>query len=81
MKYAIGDKVKIKDFSQLVKEYGTTPTGDVLIKDFYYKKDMKVYCGETHTVTDYYGGDLDVYELDTDRPCFFVAEALEATDK
>lgn len=74
MKYGIGQKVKIKDFSELVKEYGVEPNGSVIIGNCYFDRQMKVYCGEEYTIVSTFPGGY--YELDVkdDGYWYFTSE-------
>lgn len=49
MKYGVGQKVRIKDFSELADKYGIS-NGGVVIGDYFFEREQKVYCGEEYRV-------------------------------
>jgi len=51
MKYKVGDKVKIRSWDSMAKEYGTDCNGDIKIPHFF-NRDMKKYCGRVMTICD-----------------------------
>ncbi len=61
MKYKIGQRVKIRDFSAMANEFGVQENGNILVGNYYFTREMKVYCGEEYCITALYG---DGYELD-----------------
>ena len=55
MKYKIGDKVRVKTWERLIKEYGLKEDVDgeyILIKDkgAIFDEDMKKFCGKVVTI-------------------------------
>lgn len=51
MKYKVGDKVKVRSWDSMVKEFGVDRLGDIKLSDTYFVHDMKAYCGKTLTIT------------------------------
>ena len=47
--FKVGDKVKIKSWDKMVKEYGLNADGNILCK-YKFTVDMKYLCGETFTI-------------------------------
>lgn len=60
--FGIGQKVRVKDFSELAGKYGITD-GGIVIGDYMFEKAMKVYCGEEYRVLSHF--EDNTYELDT----------------
>lgn len=51
MRYKIGDKVRVRQWDDMAKEFGVD-NGNILINGFYFIKEMKQYCGKTYEVYD-----------------------------
>ena len=49
MKYKIGDKVRVRQWDEMKKEFGLDPWGDIKC-DHIFVKDMREYCGKVFTV-------------------------------
>lgn len=80
MKYGIGQKVRVKDFSELVKEFGVEPNGNIIIGNYYFDRQMKVYCGEEYRIKNTYAD--GTYELDLqDGGEWFFSEEMLETEK
>lgn len=52
MKYKVGDKVKVRSWGSLVKEFGTDRYGDIKVPGNWFLNKMKIYCGETLVITE-----------------------------
>ena len=50
MKYKVGDKVKVREWDDMVEEFGTDEDGDIDC-NLCFVKDMKEYCGKEMTVS------------------------------
>lgn len=79
MKFAIGDKVRVKDFSELAKKFPIYKGGIKIGNDYLFERAMKVYCGEIYIISDSVG---DLYELGTAdyENWAFHQEVLEKAD-
>ena len=60
MKYKIGDKVRVRQWNEMKKEFGLDPWGDIKC-DHVFTKDMREYCGRVFTVRNAFSR---VYHLD-----------------
>ena len=49
MKYKIGDKVRVRQWDEMEKEFGLDPWGDIKC-DRIFTRDMREYCGKVFTV-------------------------------
>lgn len=52
MRFKVGDKVRVKDFSVLCKEFGVSNFTQRVIGGITFVEDMKQYCGNVFTVKD-----------------------------
>ena len=77
MKYGIGQKVRVKDFSELAKKYGVQSNGDIYIGDYAFEREMKVYCGEEYYIANHYDGNLYELTLNDGGYWYFIDEVLE----
>ena len=75
MKFGVGQLVRVKDFGELAHKY-VVENGGVIIGDYFFEREMKIYCGETFRVKSCFDG---VYELFTedDSMWVFAGEVLE----
>lgn len=63
MRYKVGDKVKVREWDDMMVEFGTDEDGDIKCRLFFVA-DMKNYCGEDMTVS----GVSDVsYKMEEDH--------------
>ena len=60
MKYKIGDKVRVRQWDEMEKEFGLDPWGDIKC-DHIFVRDMREYCGKVFTVRNAFSR---VYHLD-----------------
>ena len=51
-RYKIGDKVRIRSYQELKKEFGSTPGGSIKTRLPIYKGPMSECCGKVVTITD-----------------------------
>lgn len=51
MRYKVGDKVRVRQWDDMVKEFGSDGE-DIHIDGYYFIKEMKQYCGKTYEVYD-----------------------------
>lgn len=49
MKYKVGDKVRVRQWDDMVKEFGYDGV-DIYIDNYYFVEEMKQYCGKTYEV-------------------------------
>lgn len=75
MKFGVGQLVRVKDFGELASKY-VVCDGGIVIGDYFFEREMKIYCGETFRVKSCFDG---VYELFTedDSMWVFAGEVLE----
>lgn len=50
MRYKVGDKVKVREWGNMVEQYGTDEDGDIDC-DLCFLTDMKKYCGKEMTIS------------------------------
>lgn len=50
MKYKVGDKVKVREWDDMVEEFGTDEDDDIDC-NLCFVKDMKEYCGKEMTIS------------------------------
>lgn len=76
MKFGVGQKVRVKDFCEMAHKY-VVENGGIIIGDYFFEREMKVYCGETFRVKSCFD---EVYELYTedDGMWVFAEETLES---
>ncbi len=60
MKYKIGDKVRVRQWDEMEKEFGLDPWGDIKC-DCIFTRDMREYCGKVFTIRNAFSR---VYHLD-----------------
>ena len=75
MKFGVGQLVRVKDFGELSRKY-QVENGGVIIGDYFFEREMKVYCGETFRVKSCFDGLYELY-TDDDSMWVFAAETLE----
>lgn len=66
MKYKVGDKVTIRSWDDMKKEYGTDSAGDIKVPCIF-NSEMKEYCGRKMTISEMrrsYLGDRYIYFLE-----------------
>lgn len=49
MKYKVGDKVRVRQWDDMAKEFGES-FGSIDIPHFYFPRSMEKYCGEVVTI-------------------------------
>ena len=75
MKYIVGDKVVVRDWDDMVAEYGQNEDGSVKTPEISFSTDMKQYCGKTFTIINVYPS-LRAYGFGVGTwPCVF-SEAM-----
>lgn len=75
MKFGVGQLVRVKDFGELANKY-VVENGGVIIGDYFFEREMKIYCGETFRVKSCFDGLYELY-TDDDSMWVFAAETLE----
>lgn len=66
MRYKVGDKVKVREWDDMIVEFGTDEDGDIKCRLFFIA-DMKKYCGKEMTVSRVSVG---YYTLEEDEEVF-----------
>ena len=71
MKFKVGDRVMVREWNDMVAEFGTDSWGNIETKDVNgsvmpFVIGMKHLCGRTATITAFTGGDLERINLDFD---------------
>lgn len=71
MKYKVGEKVKVKTWEEMAKEYQVDSVGDIKIGtcEPFFVKGMKKFCGKTVTIKKVYAGPFgsERYYIEEDR--------------
>lgn len=75
MKFGVGQLVRVKDFGELARKY-QVENGGVIIGDYFFEREMKIYCGETFRVKSCFDGLYELY-TDDDSMWVFAGETLE----
>ena len=52
MKYKVGDKVKVRSWDSLAKEFGVEYAGDIRLPNNWFVHQMQKYCGEMLVITE-----------------------------
>lgn len=63
MKYKVGDKVRVRQWDDMAKEFGYDGV-KICIDEYYFVEEMKQYCGKTYEVC---GANLFCYILETEN--------------
>ena len=82
MKYMVGDKVVVRDWDDMVAEYGEDQDGYIQMPRFAFTPSMKKYCGKTFTILDVkfsnaayiLSGQEDIPYMFTDEMIYRVSE-------
>jgi hypothetical protein len=64
LNFKVGDKVKIREWDDLVNEFGTDKNGCIGIKNTVYEPGFEKYCGNVYTITSFYDGHPVINEED-----------------
>lgn len=75
MKFGVGQLVRVKDFGELASKY-VVCDGGIVIGDYFFEREMKIYCGETFRVKSCFGNLYELYTED-DGMWVFAGETLE----
>ena len=75
MKFGVGQLVRVKDFGELAHKY-VVCDGGIVIGDYFFEREMKIYCGETFRVKSCFGNLYELYTED-DGMWVFAGETLE----
>ena len=62
MKYKVGDKVKVRLWNDMEKEFGLNEYGDINNKCLLFAEQMKEWCGKTVTISNVYEGHYIIKE-------------------
>ena len=67
--FSIGDVVIIRDYNDMVEEYGADSDGDIFCDGTYFLDEMKYLCGNAFTISDIDGDqvyfeDIDGFDVD-----------------
>lgn len=77
MKYMVGDKVVVRDWDDMVAEYGKNPDGYIQMPRFCFTPSMKKYCGKTFTILDVkYSNTAYILSGQEDIPYIFTDEMI-----
>lgn len=79
MRFEIGQKVRVKDFGKLAKEF-SVKDGGIVIGDYLFDRAMKIYCGEEYRIYNCFAD--GTYELMTNdnEGWLFHEKVLETID-
>lgn len=79
MKYKVGDKVKVRSWESMEKEYGTDLRGDIKLPNIYFAKRMKEFCGKEVTIEKCFYNEAkeENYYIVDGRPWTFSNEMFE----
>ena len=72
MRYRVGDKVKVREWDDMMVEFGTDEDGDIKCRLFFVA-DMKKYCGEDMTIRI---AGSDRYEMEEDHGRFIWSDDM-----
>ena len=72
MKYKVGDRVRVRDWDDMKKEYGLDRDGDINIRPCF-ATGMKKFCGKIVTIT---GADGENYHIEGDNECWFFTDKM-----
>jgi len=61
MKYKVGDRVEIKSWEEMKKEYGVDECGDIAVSKSSFTSNMRKYCGKIMTIARVNVGDYGRY--------------------
>ena len=62
--WEIDDILRVKQFEDMIDEYGVTPSGELKVRHTYFTDSMRRMCGETFTIksiVDNYNGEPRYY--------------------
>ena len=62
MKYKVGDKVKIRSWEDMEKEFGLDSDGDIKTGDIDFVRGMEHYCGKELTISEVYSSFYHTFE-------------------
>jgi hypothetical protein len=51
MKYKVGDKVRVRSWDSMAKQFGVDSFGDIKVPNIFFVDMMREYCGKTLTIT------------------------------
>lgn len=75
-KFRVGDKVKVREWDDMVKEYGIDSNGDIEMLTYHLLHERKKYCGQVTKISDIdIDGDCEVY-IDGEYRAWFPKESL-----
>lgn len=66
-KFNIGDRVRVRAWDDMVKEFGVDELGDIDTGYLYFVSDMESLCGATATVKGFDGRDVNLDDWDLDE--------------
>ena len=76
MKYKVGDKVKVREWDDMAKEFGVDSDGDIIGTGLYlFAKSMKKFCGKTVTIKKIHASSYEINEIN--GAYAFIDEMLE----
>jgi len=80
MNYSVGQKVRVKEFSELKKAHPLTEEGYLQFGELFFTRTMKMYCGEVYKIRTIYDG--GILELDTQdgNNYWFTEDMIEPID-
>ena len=50
MRYKVGDKVRVRQLDDMVKEFGLDCKGNIYTEPYFFKNEMRRFCGKVLTI-------------------------------
>ena len=76
-RYKIGDVVRIRQWDDMAREFGTTIHGSIACRSWYFVKEMKKYCGKKLRIIDIRNFNDTYYYLNGASLWTFTSEMFE----
>lgn len=81
MKFKVGEKVRVREWNDLAKEFGYVPGfgNDIIDAPLVFGSGMKEHCGKIVTIS---VCDIDcTYQIEEDKTCWYAEEVLEPVEE